>query len=51
MNQKKKFPLHVQLPNVTLLKSIYEGNLQLAVLTKESTKAHVVPHITSGALI
>ena len=42
---------HVQLPNVIVLKSIYEGNLQINALPKESTKAHIFPHITYGALI
>ena len=44
-------PLHVKLPNGTVLKSTNEGNLQLSALPKEATKAHVFPHITSGALI
>ena len=51
-NKKKTIiPLHVQLPNGTVLKSTHEGNIQLAALPKEATKAHVFPHITYGALI
>ena len=40
-----------QLTNGTVSKSTHEGNLQLATLPKEATKARVLPHITSGALI
>ena len=43
--------LHVQLTNITVLKSTHEGNLQLTVLPEESTKEHVLPPTTFGALI
>ena len=44
-------PLHVQLPNGTVLKLTHERNLQLISLLKVATKAPVFLHITSGAII
>ena len=41
--------LHIQLPNNIVLKSTHEGNIKLAALPKEETKAHAFPYITSGA--
>ena len=52
LNKKKTIiPLRFQLPNGTVLKSTNEVDIQLAAIIKESTKPHLFPHITSGALI
>ena len=52
IKKKKTFlPFCVQLTNGTIIKSTHEGNLQLSVLPKGSTKAHVFIHIISSAWI
>ena len=48
---KTILPIHVQLPNVTVLKSTLEGNLRTTTLPKNAKKAHILPPITSGAII
>ena len=48
--EEKNF-LRVHLPNITVLLSIHEDNIQLASWLKERNKAHVFPNITFCALI
>ena len=51
INKRIKSSLYVKPPNVAVLKSTHEINIQLTAIPTESTKSHVFPHITYGALI
>ena len=50
ITNKPILSLRVQLPNVKVLKSTHDGNLQITALPNKATNSHVLPHITSCVL-